>query len=119
PLEMPKPDFLLELLIVALNSPAQLGEVDQRPEGDVLGKGRKPVFDRLVLALGPLDQQPLFRSAGSELVVTMRDAGADAGKTRGQPLGAALAPRDRTPGSLWQTERKLLRSEERRVGKGW
>src|SRR3984957_15673457 len=49
PLEMPKPDFLLELLIVALDSPAQLGEVDQRPEGDVLGKGRKPVFDRLGL----------------------------------------------------------------------
>ena len=36
--EMPEPDLLLELLIVALDAPAQLGHVHQRAEGDVLRK---------------------------------------------------------------------------------
>ena len=35
--EMPEPDLLLELLIVALDAPAQLGEVDQALKGDVFG----------------------------------------------------------------------------------
>ena len=61
PFEMPEPDLLLELLIVALDAPAQLGEIDQAVEGDVLRKRREPVFGRLVLALRPLDQQPFFR----------------------------------------------------------
>ena len=38
PLEMPEPDLLLEFLVIALDAPAQLGEVDQRAEGDVLRK---------------------------------------------------------------------------------
>src|SRR5665647_1036763 len=70
PLEMPKPDLLLELLIVTVDPPAKLGEVDQTAECDVFGKCREPVFGRLVLALRPLDQQPLFRSAGGEIVIT-------------------------------------------------
>ena len=32
------PDFLLEILVIALNSPAQFGQVDQAFEGDILGK---------------------------------------------------------------------------------
>ena len=36
PFEMPEPDLLLELLIIALDAPAQLGEIDQVAEGDVL-----------------------------------------------------------------------------------
>lgn len=71
PLEMPKPDLLLELLIVALDPPAQLGEVDQTAECGAFGKGREPVFGRLSLAFGPFDQQPLLRSAGGEVVVAM------------------------------------------------
>ena len=55
PFEMPEPDLLLEFLIVALDAPAQLGDVDQPAEGDALGKGREPVFGRLILALRPLN----------------------------------------------------------------
>src|SRR6266849_5548613 len=62
-LEMSEPHLLLEFLIVALDAPAQLGKVHQAMEGDAFGKGREPVFGRLLLAFGPLDQQPLFRSA--------------------------------------------------------
>ena len=38
PFEMPEPDLLLELLIVALDAPTQLGHVHQRAEGNVLRK---------------------------------------------------------------------------------
>ena len=78
PFKMSEPELLLELLIVALDTPAQLGGVDQPAEGDVFRKGREPVFGRLILALGPLDQQPLFRSGLSEIVIAMRDANAHA-----------------------------------------
>jgi hypothetical protein len=69
-----KPDFLLELLIIALDAPAQLGEVDQISEGNVLRKRRKPVFGRLALAFRPLDQQPFLRSQLGAPFVAMRGA---------------------------------------------
>src|SRR5207344_420962 len=72
--EMPEPHLLFEFLIIAFDSPAQLGQVDQTSEGDIFGKRRKPVFGRFLLVLGPLDQQPFFRPAGGELIVAMRDA---------------------------------------------
>src|SRR5665647_2287664 len=108
PFEMPESDLLLELLIVAFDTPTQLGGVDQSAEGDLFRKGREPVFGRLILALGPLDQQPLFRSGLSEIVIAMRDPNAHASKTRGQPLGRAFPPFDRAPCALAQPESKLL-----------
>ena len=74
PLEMPEPDLLLEFLIVAFDAPAQLCEVDQTTEGDAFGKGREPIFGRLLLFLGPLDQQPFFWPALGEIVITMRNS---------------------------------------------
>jgi hypothetical protein len=38
PFKMPEPDFLLELLIVAFDTPAQLGDVHQSAEADVWWK---------------------------------------------------------------------------------
>src|SRR5471032_1642403 len=103
PFEVAKPEFLLELLIVALDAPAQFGDVDQTAEGNIWREGREPVFGRLILALWPLDQQPFLRSALGELVITMRDPNADASKARGQPLGGAFPPLDRAPGALGET----------------
>src|SRR5882757_6683933 len=57
---MPEPDLLLELLIVALDAPAQLGGVNQIAECDVARQGRKPIPGRFLLPLGPLNQQPFF-----------------------------------------------------------
>src|SRR6266849_5609163 len=57
---MPEPDLLLELLIIAFDAPAQLGGVDQIAECDAARQGRKPILGRLLLALGPLDQQPFI-----------------------------------------------------------
>src|ERR1700756_5742951 len=60
-LVVPKPDFLLELLIIPLKAPAQLGKIDEPLEAHVLRQRREPVFGRLCFPLGPLDQQPLRR----------------------------------------------------------
>ena len=84
PFEMSEPDLLLEFLIVALDAPAQLGEIDQVAEGDIFGKGREPIFCWFGLAFRPLDQQPFFRSALGEIVITMRNSNTQAGKARGQ-----------------------------------
>ena len=35
PFEVPEPDLLLELQIVALDAPAQLGKVDELAEADI------------------------------------------------------------------------------------
>src|SRR3954447_21376938 len=61
-LVVPEPDFLLEVLVVPLDAPAQLGQVDHLLEADLLRQGRQPVLRRLRLALGPLDQQPFLRA---------------------------------------------------------
>jgi len=58
PLEVAKPAFLLEVLIVALDTPAQLGFFDEVFEGDVGGLRREPIFGGLDVAFGPFDQQP-------------------------------------------------------------
>ena len=91
PLEMRKPDLLLEFLIIALDAPAQLREIDQAIEGDVVGERRKPVFGRLDLALRPFNQQPFRRPWISALIIAMGDANAHAGKARDQRLGRAFA----------------------------
>src|SRR6185436_10600253 len=87
PLEMRKPDLLLEFLIIALDAPAQLRAIDQAIEGDVVGERRKPVFGRLDLALRPLNQQPFRRPWISALIIAMGDANAHARKARDQRLG--------------------------------
>ena len=48
PFKMPEPNLLLELLIITLDAPAQLGGVDELGEVDILGKGREPIFDRFL-----------------------------------------------------------------------
>jgi signal transduction histidine kinase len=44
-----KLNFLLKILLVALDAPAELGKVDQTREGGVLGKCREPVFSRFLI----------------------------------------------------------------------
>ena len=107
PFKMSEPELLLELLIVALDAPAQLGGVDQSAEGDVFRKGREPVFGRLVLAFRPLNQQPLLRPAVSETAITMRDPNVDTRKARGQPVGRTFPPLDCLPCALGQSEQRV------------
>src|SRR5262252_10021607 len=80
--EMSQPDLLLEFLIVAFDPPSQLSNVDELTERDVFRKRRQPIFDRLLLAIGPFNQQPLLRPTVGEPVIPMRDTNAHTGKSR-------------------------------------
>ena len=62
PLIMAKSELLLEVLVIAFDPPAQLGQIDQTGECDVVGQAREPVFGRLRLVLRPFDEQPLLGS---------------------------------------------------------
>src|SRR5882762_4365555 len=84
--KMSQPDLLLEFLIVAFDPPSQLGNVDKLTERDVFRNRRQPIFDRLLLAIGPFNQQPLLRPTVGEPVIPMRDTNAHTGKSRGQLL---------------------------------
>src|SRR5215469_13864427 len=71
PLIIAEAEFLLQLLIVALDAPAQLDEIDQTLKADLLGQCGKPIFGRLGVVLQPLDQQPLFGAWLAQLGITM------------------------------------------------
>src|SRR3954453_8311665 len=106
--KMPETDFLLELKVVALDAPAQLGEVDQTMEGDVRRQRRQEVFGWLFLAFGPLDQQPFLRPHLLAPLVEPRGAHPHPGQAGGQRLRRPSARFDRVPGALGQAERKVF-----------
>src|SRR4051812_8925811 len=93
-LVVPQPDFLLEILVVPLDPPAQLSQVDHLLEADLLRQGRQAVLRRLRLALRPLDQQPFLLTRRTQLRVGVRRAHAASGKARAQDRVRALAPGD-------------------------
>ena len=95
-LEMPEPDFLLEIAIVALDAPTQLGEIDETGKADGLRQGGEPVFRRLLFALGPFDEQPFFRPGFAALAVAPGDADT---KARWFPRARSSSPRLRREGS--------------------
>src|SRR3982074_1095739 len=97
PFEMPEPCVLLEFLIVALDPPAHLGNINELPEGVVSWKRREPVFDRLLLTIGPFDQEPLLRPGVGAPVIPVCNTNAQAGKSRGQPLRHPPPPRHPSP----------------------
>ena len=74
PFVMTEPDLLLEFLIVALDAPAQLGQIDELREADVLRQRGELVFGWLCFALRPFDQQPFRRQLlGDQFVVPDAD----------------------------------------------
>src|SRR6266849_2677635 len=99
PFIVSKPDLLLEFLIVPLDTPAQLGKVDEPAEADVRRQRREPVFGRLGFAIGPLDQQPLLQQQFRDQLV-MPDANAHAREARRQPIGRAFSPPNRAQARL-------------------
>src|SRR5260370_33685552 len=96
---VPKPDLLLELLIVPLDAPAHLGEIDKSAEADVRRQCREPIFGRFGFALGPFDQQPFLLQRGRVQPIMPYDD-AHACKARGQTISLAYTPSYRAPGSL-------------------
>src|SRR5271170_4227610 len=70
--------LLFELLIIALNAPTQLCQINQAIEGDTLGQGGEPIFGWFGFVLRPFDQQPLFAARSA------RCHGAPAARAAGQ-----------------------------------
>ena len=52
PFIITKAEFLLELLVVALDPPPQLCQIDQTIEDGIFGQGGKPILDRLGFSPG-------------------------------------------------------------------
>src|SRR4051812_7477649 len=108
PLIVPQSEFLLKLLVVALDAPPELGEFDQALEADVLRQRREPVLGGLLLSFRPLDQEPFLRARFAQPVVAMSGAHPHACKARGEPIGCALAPGDLSPCRLLKSQRQRL-----------
>ena len=87
---MAEAEFLLQLLVVALDAPAQLGEIDQTLKADVLGQRGEPVLGRLGFSFGPLDQQPFL---GARLVSCSRDAPAARARAAKRERASAVPSR--------------------------
>ena len=58
--EMSQAKFLLQFLVVALDTPAQFGDGNEFAKTDQFGQIRQPVFGGLLFCRWPLDQQPLL-----------------------------------------------------------
>src|SRR4051794_11095006 len=59
-LVVPEAQLLFQLLVIALDPPAQFGQIDQAIEGHVRWDGGKSILGGLGVALGPFDQQPFL-----------------------------------------------------------
>src|SRR5260370_24149471 len=92
PFEMVQSELLLEFLIVALDAPSQFRHSDELPERRIGRQRGHEVLDRLGFALGPFDEQPLFRAQLGSPIVTMSTAHTRGGETRAQSLIRAFAP---------------------------
>src|SRR5215468_4024485 len=106
---MPEADFLLEVVIIALDAPAQLDEVDEAAERHVAVDSCEPELGRRSLTLRPFDEQRLF---GEPCFTLLRgNAHAHAGKARLQRLVRAFTPSDGAPGVLGQLECQCFDTE--------
>src|ERR1700731_4161645 len=108
PFIITKPEFLLQLLIIAFDPPSQLCQIDQTIEGGIFGQSGKPIPGRLGFVFRPLDQEPLFSAQLAQQVVAMRRPHSPPGKARGEPIRGSLAPSDRLPRLLRQAEGECL-----------
>src|SRR6267142_5083591 len=97
-------ELLFELLVVALDPPSQLCQINQSVERDILGQVGEPILGRLGFAFWLLGQQPFFFTRLAQQVVAMSGPHPALRKARSEPFGTALAPRNGLPRLLRQTE---------------
>src|SRR3954466_15796018 len=111
-LVVPKPEFLLELLVVAFDAPPELGQFDQALKADLLRQRREPVLGGLLLAFRPLDQEPFLRARFAQPVIAMSGSHPHPCEAGGEVVGDALAPTDLGP-------RRRPKSQRQRLHRGW
>src|SRR5512137_2101836 len=107
-LEMAKPQFLLELLVVALDAPTQLGQARQLLDGGRHGQRTQEVLGRFRFVARPLDEQPLLWRRCGASVIAMGTADTDGSEARGQRRIRTLAPGDGTVTTAGQLPRQFL-----------
>src|SRR5690349_18609866 len=107
-LEVAKAKLLLEVLVIALDPPARLGELDQALERAALGQVGEPVLGGFGVPLRPLDQQPLLRPGLGALCVAVGWTHPHGREARGQFTPGSCAPGDRAPVLRRQAERQRL-----------
>jgi len=102
PLVVTEPDLLLEVLVIPLDAPAQLGLLDEVGERRVIRQGREPVFGRFLLAVRPLDEEPLLRARLMTEVIAMGRPDPDSREARRQWRVRTLSPGDDRPSLVGQ-----------------
>src|SRR5689334_10104513 len=115
-LEVPEAKFLLEFLIVPLDPPTRLGDLDQALERRAPRQVGEPVLGRFRIPLGPLDQQPFLRPRLGALGVAMRRAHAHGDKARGQLALGSFAPGELAPVLRREAERQRLERHRLMLG---
>lgn len=78
--EMSPAKFLLQFFVVALDTPAQLGDGDEFAQSYRRGQIRQPVSGGLLFRCRPLDQQPLLGMRCFAPVVAAGNANTQGGK---------------------------------------
>src|SRR4051794_41890813 len=116
PFEVAEAELLLQLLEVALDAPAQPRGRDQLLQRGRLGQGREPVAGRLLLALGPLGQEPLLRARLAQAEVVVRPPDPRGREARAQRTRPALAPGDGPPRTRGQARGQPLGRERLVLG---
>ena len=97
--EVTEPDLLLELTVIALDPPAQLGQTDQIRQGRRLGQRGQPVFGRSLFGVRPFNQEPLLATAfrGSVWCTRRGPVRRQSARTTGRPSPHATSPCARPP----------------------
>src|SRR5712692_4632376 len=98
PLEVIQPQLVLEFLVVALDSPPQLGQADEVGERDGLRQRGQPVLRRLGGAVGPLDEEPFLGARRRPVPIAMRGPHAQPCEAGAHGPAGAFPPGHRAPG---------------------
>ena len=72
PLIIAEAEFLLQLLIIALDPPCNLAKSTKASKVMSSGLSGKPILGRLAFSFRPLDQQPFFGAQLAQFVIAMR-----------------------------------------------
>src|SRR5215218_2411158 len=100
--------LLFQLLVIALDPPAQFGQIDQAIEGHVRREGGQPILGGFGVALGPFDQQPFLAPRRGPPIIAMGGPHPNPGKARCQRCRAYIEPANRWPASVRKTKSKRL-----------
>ena len=93
PLVVAEAQLLLELEIIALDQPAQLGAIHEPFNRGVDGQAREPELDGSRLVFRPFDEQPLLGPGLTAPGIAVGRADPEGGEARGQRLGRAADAR--------------------------